>query len=83
MNVISYQHFLFVKLKLTFKKAVKLVRLKNISIRTFTVITPCCIVTVMGTSSFVSETLINICNNNITGMAIKVCSPLQDLPPCN
>ena len=46
--------------------AVMPVRLKNISIRTSTVITLCCIGTVMGTSSIVSETLIDICNNSTT-----------------
>ena len=41
-----------------------IVRFKDISGSTFTIITPYCVGTVMGTPSIVSETLINVCSNN-------------------
>ena len=39
------------------------VRLKNISSRTFTVITSYCIATGMGTSTIAIKTFINVCND--------------------
>ena len=59
---------------LTFK-TVMIVRLENIPNRTFTVITPYCINTVVGTSSVVSDTLINICNNN-ESIRVLTCSAM-------
>ena len=77
---------LMIKIILTFK-AIMLVRLKDKPIRTAAVITTNCIATDMGTSSIVSETLINICNDSILmhliAVTIKVCSPLQYLTPVN
>ena len=63
MTILGILEFLIVyEAELTFK-AVVVVRLKNVSSRTFTIITPCCVGTVMGTPSIVSETLVNFCDN--------------------
>ena len=56
--MISVKHYYI----LTFY-TVMAVRLKDISNSTFTIITPRSVGTVMGTSSIVSETLIDICNS--------------------
>ena len=64
-NTMCYTDNIYIYITFTF--TIMVVRLKNISNRTLTVITPYCIDTVMGTGSIISKTLVNICNKiNVT-----------------
>ena len=60
-NIIAIYSYMVTMLTFT----VPLVRLKDISSWTFTIITTFSIDTIMGTVTIVIKTLVNICNSNV------------------